>query len=206
MSEELIKRGLTKSGLRILQYEYYDIGDSTLNQLKRYKIIPDKNYGEYSKRRPDGLLVDRQNKKSINVIAVVEHKQSADFNTEKKKLLAVQQCNDVCQILNAHIGIITDGKITIWINPKQKNKENDYIDRTTNTKKSYSIIRNEDKKDLSEKYIIQNTTETDSKKLDDDTRNTLYYIERILSCINDKNSTLITTEEVDPLGLASNVW
>lgn len=206
MSEELIKRSFTKNGLQIANYEYYDIGDTTLGQLKRYKIIPPINHGKYSKRKPDGLLVNRQNIKNVNVVAVIEHKQPSGFNTEKKKIIATQQCNDICQILNANIGIITDGKITIWINPKQKNKDNNYIDRTTNTKRSYSIIRNEDKKDLSEKFVIQNIAETDFKKLDDDTRNTLFFIERILSYTTDKNSTLTATEEVDPLGLARNVW
>lgn len=206
MSEELIKRGLTKNGLKISHYQYYDVGDSTLDQLKRYKIIPEKSYGKYSARKPDGLLVDRQNTKQINVIAVVEHKQPSDFNTDKKKTVGTQQCNDVCQILNANVGIITDGKVTIWINPKQNNKDNDYTDRTTNIKRSYSIIRNDDKKDLSEKFILQNSPEIDFKKLDDDTRNTIFYIERILSSVTDKNSTLVATEEVDPLGLAQNVW
>ena len=174
--------------------------------LKNYKIIPDRDYGDYSLRKPDGLLVDRQNKGAIQILVVLEHKQPSEFKTEKQKIEAFQQCNDVCQIIDSKIGVITDGQATFWINPNHSNPKNEYLDKTTNTKRSYSFIRNEDKKDLSEPFTLQNTPQPLKEKLDDDTKNTLAYIDRIQSCINDKNSTLIPTEEVDPLGLACNVW
>lgn len=206
MGEELIQRNLTKSGIKIFNYEYYDIGNSTLNQLKSHKIIPDKNYGKYATRKPDGLLVNRQNINDVKVIAVIEYKKSGWFKNDKQKAESKQQCNDLCQVLDAEIGIITDKQITIWINPKQKDEENDYKDKTAQIKRSYSIIRNEDKKDLSEPFIIQKRHQTDFEKLEDDTKNTLDYIERILECINENNSELKATEEVDPLGLARSVW
>ena len=206
MSEELIQKGLTKSGCKIVDYEYYDIGATTLTQLKQYKIIPKKDYKKYSKRKPDGLLVDRQNKKAIQVIVVAEYKKPSEFRSDKQQKEAIQQCNDLCQEINSKIGIITDGQIAIWINPHQKSKENNYADKTTRKKRSYSFIRNEDKKDLSEPFVIQKKSETNFEKLNDETKNTIYYIERIVSCIDENNSTLTSTEEVDPLGLARNVW
>lgn len=42
--------------------------------------------------------------------------------------------------------------------------------------------------------------------MDDDTKNTLDYVERIVSSINNQNSTLIPDQEVDPLPLARSVW
>jgi len=206
MSEELIQKGLYKNGFKISNYEYYDLGATTLAQLKRYKIIPQKDYKKYAKRKPDALLVDRQNKKAIQVIAVVEYKSPSEFRNDKQQKEAIQQCNDLCQELNSKIGIITDGIITFWINPYQKTKENNYVDKTATQKRSYSFIRNEDKKDLSEPFFIQKTPETNYEKLNDETKNTLYYIGRVISCVNENNSTLISTEEVDPLGLARSVW
>jgi len=205
MGEELIQKGYQKHGTFISDFEYYNIGSSTLNQLKRKKIIPDKDYGAYSSRKPDGLLVDRRNKKQINVLVTLEYKKPSEFRTDKQKREATQQCNDVCQEIGSKIGVITDGQTTIWINPSQKNTENDYVD-DKKKKRSYSIIRNEDKKDLTEPFNIQKKSEKDVEKLDDDTKNTLFYIERILSCVTSSNSTLKATEEVDPLGLAKSVW
>jgi type I restriction-modification system DNA methylase subunit len=206
MGEELIQRNLLKSPVVVDSYTYYNIGNSTLDQLKNNKIIPDKNYGKYSKRKPDGLLIDKQNKDNVKVIVVVEYKQPSDFKTAKQKIEAVQQCNDICQVLDSEIGIITDGQITIWINPREPRKENEYLDKTNNVKRSYSIIRNEDKKDLSEIFFIQTKTESDFDKLEDDTKNTLYYVKRIRENIDEHNSELKATEEVDPLGLATAVW
>ena len=206
MSEELIQKKLNKSGLKIAQYQYYNIGATTLTQLKNNKIIPNISYGKYSNRKPDGLLVDKQDKNKIKIIGVIEYKKPSDFKTNKQKKEAIEQCNDLCQVLNSNMGIITDGQLTFWINPKQELKENQYTDRTTNKKRSYSFIRNEDKKDLSEQFYLQIKSEIDFEKLDDDTKNTMDYIERILECVNDINSMLKSNEEVDPLGLARGVW
>ncbi|MDE1763036.1 MAG: hypothetical protein KGH88_02185, partial [Thaumarchaeota archaeon] len=63
MSEELTKKGYEKTGTIIGNYEYFDLADTTINQLKRANIIPKKDYGKYGKRKPDGLLIDRQNQR-----------------------------------------------------------------------------------------------------------------------------------------------
>jgi len=206
MSEELIQRGLLKSGRKIGDYEYYEIGNTTISELKNNKIIPNRNYGKYSNKKPDNLLILRPEKSNVIVIANIEHKKPSEFNTTEKKKKALKQCNNFCQTLNAKFGIATDGNETIWINPWQKNPQNIYTDETTKQKRSYSIIRNESKKELSEPFVIQKTSETNKEKLDDDTKNTLDYTERILSYVAKNNSELKSTEEVDPLGLAHSVW
>lgn len=206
MSEELIQKGYTEHGITIGNYEYYDLGNTTLDQLKAYKIIPKKDYGKHKSKRPDELLVDRQNKKQPQVIVCVEYKQPSEFKTDRQKKTAIQQCNAYAQIVDSKIGVITDRQVTFWINPKQDNEVNNYIDDVTKIGRSYSFIRNEDKKDLSEPFVIQKQSETEYDKLDDDTKNTLDYIDRILSHINNQNSTLISNQEVDPIHLAGSVW
>lgn len=202
-SEELMQKGLSEHGIKIGEYEYYELGATTLNQLKASKIIPDRDYGAYSQRKPDMLFVDRRNKRSIKVIVVGEYKQSTDFNTDSKRKSAVQQCNDLAQELFSKIGIISDKQTYIWINPNQNDNENYYEDRTTNTRRSYSFIKNEDKKLISEPFLVH---EIQGNIPDDETNNTLYYLDRILSSISNTNSVLSPTPEVDPLPLAKSVW
>jgi len=206
MSEELIQLGLTKNGIKLWKYEFYPCKDTNLNQYKQFQIIPNIDYKKYGKRKSDSLLVDRANPNDIRVIVTLEYKKPEDFKTEKQKKEAVEQCNDVCQVLNSKMGIITDGQTFIWINPAKPDKKNDYVDRTSKIKRSYSIIRNEDNQDLTEPFLLQSQPNTDYEKLEDATKNTLDYIERILESVNSSNSTLIKTQQVDPIGLATSVW
>ena len=206
MSEELIQRRLTKKGIVIGEYELYPTHSTTIKQYKQLKIIPDKNYGNYEKRKPDGLLVDRRNKSSTKVILTLEYKKPTDFQTEKQKKEAIEQCNDLAQTLGAKIGVISDGIVTFWINPNHSDKNNEYKDRTTNTKRSYTFILNDDKQKLQTKIILSETNQKDVNKLDDNTKETYQTIERILVETNNNNSILKATETTDPTTLAKSVW
>src|SRR3989344_6166146 len=103
MSEELIKKCYIEHGLVIGNYEFYNIGDTTLKQLKKFKIIPNKDYKEYEARKPDGLLVDRRNKNKIKVILVIEDKDNGKFQNHKDQKSTVEQCNDLSQVLKAEV-------------------------------------------------------------------------------------------------------
>ena len=200
MSEEIIQRDLENSGIKIGKY-----GSTTLRDLQKFGIIPKGNYDKYSSRKPDGLII-RRDGKNVKVIAVIENKDYDKLTTEKQKKDAIEQCNTICQVLNCPIGIITNQMINIWINPNQYTKQNEYFDQVEKKSRSYNYIYNSDKKPLSEKFFIQNNSEENEDKLHRDTKNTVYYIDRCLSCINEKNSILDPTEEVDPIKLAKNVW
>ncbi|HII4515057.1 TPA: N-6 DNA methylase [Clostridium perfringens] len=206
-SEEIIKKRYEKSGLKITSYQYYSLGESTLNQLGSYNIIPKNDYKEYSKRKPDGLLVDRRNSDNIRVIAVEEYKRKDNFKSEKDKKKAIRQCNDLAQELNATIGIITDGESYIWINPKEECKENEYEDETTGKKRSYNIIHSSDKQILTQKFLITEKMNTeDYDQLEPETKDTIDLIEKIIHSINSKNSTIIDEESTNPTDLARQVW
>ena len=206
MSEELIQRGLTKKGITIGEYEYYPTHSTTIKQYKQLKIIPNNNFGKYEKRKPDGLFVDRRNKTSTQVIITLEYKKPTDFQTDKQKKEAIEQCNDLAQILGAKIGVITDGIVAIWINPNHPNENNDYTDRTTNKKRSYSFILNDDLQKLQKKYLLTETNQSDITKLDDETLETYRTIMRVLAETSDSNSVLKATEKTDPSPLAKSVW
>ena len=103
MSEELVQKRLNKHGLKIGCYEFYNIGSTTIKQLKKYKIIPNRSYSGYESRKPDALLADRRNKRSIKVILVIEYKDSGKFRTDDDQTKTVQQCNDLCQVFKTDV-------------------------------------------------------------------------------------------------------
>jgi len=205
-SEELTQRGLNKNGIFVGGYEFYPTYLTTLKQYKKSKVIPNLDYGKYEIRKPDGLFIDKTNKSKPKVIAVLEYKKPTEFQKDKQKKEATEQCNDLCQVLGAKIGIISDGIVTYWINPNNPDKKNKYKDRTTGTKRSYSFILNDDKQKLQKKFFIKEKSQKDIDKFDDDTRETYQIIERILLETSNKNSILKATEITDPTSLARSVW
>jgi len=84
-SEELTQRGLTKKGITIVDYEFFPLHSTTLKQYKKSNIIPNKDYGKYEIRKPDGILIDKANKSKPKVIAVLEYKKPSEFQTDNKK-------------------------------------------------------------------------------------------------------------------------
>ncbi len=205
-SEELTQRGLTIKGIRIGEYEFFPTHSTTLKQYKQAKFIPNKNYGDYEKRKPDGLLVDRTDKTNPKVIAVIEYKKPSEFQTEKQKKDAIEQCNDLCQILGSKIGVISDVVVNYWINPNHDDKKNEYSDRTTKAIRSYSFILNDDKQKLQKKFLLAETNQPDIEKLDDETAETYHTIIRVLAETSSSNSVLRATEKTDPTPLAKSVW
>ncbi len=206
MSEELIQRGLAEAGLKIGGYEFYSIGSATLNQLKKFKIIPDKEYGAYGSRKPDGLLVDRRNKKNVKVVLVLEYKDSGKFKTDKDRVETIRQCNDVCQLVGAEIGIATDGAAFSWLNPNEQDPANEYMD-PQNKKRGYAIVRDEANKPFIKEFIIdQKTDEVEITKLNPKTRLALNSLETVKRFVSKTNSKIVPGAVVDPTTLAKQIW
>lgn len=207
MSEELAQKGLTEHGLKIGNYEFYNIGNTTLNQLKKYKIIPNRNYKEYGARKPDSILVDRRNKEHIKVILVTEHKDIDEFKTEDDKVKAVRQCNDLCQILGAEVGIATDTNSFEWFNPNQSDISTNYEDETTGIIRSYTYILDEDGHKYNKEFIIgQRNDEASIEKLDAKTKKSLESLEIVRNAISSTNSQLVKETMIDPTDLAKKIW
>jgi len=194
MSEEIIQKGYEDSGLKIGEYEFYNIGSTTISTLKKYKIIPNINYKEYKNKKPDALLVDRRNKSKIIIIAVIEYKSPDEFKTNKQKCDTIQQCNNYAQILKAKIGIATDNSSYIWFNPSHKDSKNQYYDETSKKNKSYSRILNEDDTDFTTPFNI------DFEEI------IIQSIESILSIVSKTNSKFTQINIRDPTTLAKQIW
>lgn len=57
MSEELIQKNLVEAPEKMGDWNFYNIGATTLKALKGAKIIPDKDYDEFEAKKPDALIV-----------------------------------------------------------------------------------------------------------------------------------------------------
>lgn len=207
MSEELKQRGLLEKGIKVGNFEVYNLGATTLKTLAKFGVIPKKDYGKYATRKPDLLVVDKSNPTKPIVITVVEWKDGGKFVTENDKVEAIQQGNDIAQLVNARIGVATDGEKFIWFNPSHKNSKTEYKDKTTGIKRSYTVITREDGTLFSDLFAMEQITdETDPEKLQDNIRQT--YLDLInLGVILDKNNSIISNlKSINPLPLAKSVW
>ena len=111
MSEELLQRDLLNNPEKIGNWDFYNIGATSLKALKEHGIIRSINYGKEERKKVDGLIVQKK-----NVIAVIEYKKPSEFKTKEQKNKAIKQELLVAQKLNAHIIIATDTKETVWVN------------------------------------------------------------------------------------------
>ena len=95
MSEELRQKGyISRSGIVqgdvIGSYEGFNIGATTLEQLRQNGIIPDRSYGKYSKKKPDGIVVDRRGDSPI-VKFIVEYKNVGGLNQKKNGAILLRR-------------------------------------------------------------------------------------------------------------------
>ena len=139
MSEELLQRDLLQNPEKIGNWDFYNIGATTIKSLKNNKIILDIDYKEIELKKVDALIVQKK-----NVIAVVEYKKPSEFNSETKINKAIQQELKVAQALSASILITTDTKKSIWINPltgnKIKNEDGTELNFNFNPKNDETIL------------------------------------------------------------------
>lgn len=105
VSEELIQRNLTDNPEKIGTWNFYNIGSTTLRALKEAKIIPDYDYREFERRKPDALITSKN-----GVIAAIEYKKPSQLRTEKQIDAAIAQEMGTAEIMRAKIYIVTDGK------------------------------------------------------------------------------------------------
>ena len=207
MSEELLQKKLNTRGIIVGNYEYYNIGNTNLNDLKIHHIVPSKDYKHYRLRKPDALLVDRRNKKEVNVILAIEWKSSEKLAKEQDKIIAIQQCNDVAQEIGAKIGLVTDGQNFIWFNPNHGIKFNEYKDKTTQKNRSYAFIKDEKGDNLNKPFVVdQKKNQTNINDLSPQTKKSIELINKILKFIGRQNSKLIKSPTVNPAGLATQIW
>jgi type I restriction-modification system DNA methylase subunit len=120
MSEELLQRDLLKNPEKIGTWNFYNIGSTTVKQLKEADIIRSVDYGDVLNKKVDGIIT-----KQKEVIAIVENKSPREFNTKNKKDKAILQEIGVARKLRTKLIIVTDTQETLWINATTGNSVRD---------------------------------------------------------------------------------
>lgn len=200
MSEELNQNNYTKNGDSFGQnFESYNIGATSIQDLAKYNIIPKKDYGNYNLKKPDRLIVDRRNLEHIRVVCVIEYKIAEEFNTDKKRKDAFEQCNNYCQELGATFGIITDTVEYVYINPKINPDlaEHTYVDDYGETR-NYSLIKDDSGYDLTHRLVSDLGDEASLES-------SLAIFDRIDKEITSENSKFTILETINPSNLANAV-
>lgn len=183
MSEEILKRNYEKKGEAFGEWELFTIGETNINALKKFDIVPQKSYGKFGYKQPDELVVDRRGS-SPEVILVIEYKRPSEFDTEKKRIKAIEQCvKSYCQPLSARVGLITDKTEYIWVNPRVDNHQ------------GYDIALREDGYPLNQVF---------EPKLNHE--KTIQCIKKCIESFSDTNSQIRKIETRDPSDLADRVW
>ena len=98
-------------------WNFYNIGATTLKALKGAKIIPDKDYEAYEVKKPDALIV----KKPI-IIAAIEYKTPQELRTEKQIAKAIAQEIGTAQILQAKFMLLLTVRKLFGSTPLQVKK------------------------------------------------------------------------------------
>lgn len=93
------------------RFVYYPTRDTSLDQLKKAKIISAASAKHLSKKRPDGLILVPRGE----VKAVIEYKQTKGLKTPSQIKKAIKQELEVASTL-CKLLIVTDNTKTFWVN------------------------------------------------------------------------------------------
>lgn len=178
MSEELNQRDLINNPEKIGDYDFRNIGSTTLSQLKTAKIISSKSYKDFEKRKPDAIIsIPNVVKSKIKTtIAVVENKDVSKFKTPKQKQEAIHQGLEVAEVLEAKILIVTDTIETLWINA------------------------------LNGEEILDEKGRVVKEKFDKNNPDLAILIQKIYESIDKNNSQIREPRLKDPTKLAKSIW
>jgi type I restriction enzyme M protein len=120
MSEELRQRGYLNNkgfvrGVTVGPFEGFDLGNTTFDQLRRVGLIPDRSYGKYHTRKPDGLVVDRRGPQPI-VKFVVDFKDRGILDSPLKvREWSEKMADEYCRPLLCEFGGVSDHTHNSWI-------------------------------------------------------------------------------------------
>lgn len=187
MSEELRQKGyLDKRGRSrgepVGSYEGFNIGATTLDQLRRASIIPDRDYGRFKKNKPDGIVVDRR-ASTPEVKFLIEFKDKGGLDSESRTRDFIDKiAEEYCRPLLCPVGGVSDYRRTSWV----------FV-----TDQNWEIIRREDDYPLDAKIDLSSPIGRDL------IGRTLFRIETEL---NKQKAILIPQEAVNPTRLAEQTW
>ena len=120
MSEELLQKGYIDRkgrarGHAVGPYEGFNLGATTFEQLRKYKIIPDRPYGRRGKNRPDGIVVDRRGDTPV-VKFVAEYKDIGGLTSAARtRDFGQKVAEEYCRPLACEFGGVSDHTHNAWL-------------------------------------------------------------------------------------------
>ena len=117
MSEELIQRDLLDHPDTMGEWNYYNIGNTSLRDLRAARIVPNRSYKGLERKKPDALVA-----RNGRVLAAIEYKRPEKLRTQAQIETAIQQEIETAHALGAKVYVVTDGQKTIWMNPETGNR------------------------------------------------------------------------------------
>jgi len=187
MSEELLQKGYVRARGRVRgdsvgPYEGFNLGATTIEQLRKYRIVPDRSYGKHGRRKPDGLVVDRRGESPV-VKLVVEFKDLRGLHSETQlDAFAEKVADEYCRPLACEFGGMSDYMTSQWLLVRSD---------------SWAFIRREDDHRLDSPIDF---ARAEGRAL---LARTLHHLETNL---NKPNATLVPLEAVNPTRLAEQTW
>lgn len=163
-------------------FHYIQIGDTTVSQLKKAKIIPQKSYNGFTRNKPDGMIIFGKNEIKV----LVEYKKPGTFsNAPEAAKLITEWYYNLAKKLECNVICATDGTRTFWFHA-QTRKE----------------IVHENGNPILFKL--------DTSELSDNSESTIYKnnLIHLLSKLGTINSEgiIIAQKAHNPQNLAKNVW
>lgn len=186
MSEELRQKGYLVRGRArgepVGQYEGFSLGATTLEQLRQHGIIPDRSYGRWARRKPDGIVVDRRGSSPV-VKFVAEFKDIGGLNSLQRTFdFSAKIAEDYCRPLDCEFGGISDSHRNSWL---------------LVTPDTWRPILREDDYPLD--YPI-NFADSEGRALLGRT------LMRLETTLNKPRAALVPLEAVNPIHLAEQTW
>lgn len=174
------------------RYQYYKLGQTTLRQLKKEKIIKKVNR-KIEDKKPDGIIV----LPGGIVKAVIEYKAPGELSTESKIKEAIEQEIEVARCL-CKLLIVSDGTKSYWINALngeriKRKREIEINGRKEEVEEEISYVFD------AQKIIAGTLTQEEIIELEN-------LLDEIDYSITETNNVLKTPSIIDPTPLAKEVW
>ena len=189
MSEELRQKGYLSStgvvaGDQLGDYEGFNLGNSTLNQLSSAGIVPALDFGDRGSLKPDGLVV-RRDGDTPEVKLVVEFKDLGELDNDRALDAVLSKvANEYCKVLRCSLAVVSDGATVRWI----------LVDPTTG---GWRPITREDGYPLDAQVDLSSDAGRGEIAL---------ALGRIQTELNQETAHLEPPETVDPTRLADQTW
>lgn len=196
-SEEFFQRKPLESMIKIGEFNYIDLGNTTFNQLIRSNTISNNVDSSFLQNKPDALIL-KGNETPYEIVAIVEYKKPEVFKKLDDYKDGVKQMSEYCWATGINIGCITDGTNYDWYNVNSS--ESNYKFEFSNPDKNYEVI-------YANPIIYEsnnNHVKTPNLKVKKESQ---LIASEIIKSVDQTSSVLISGKVItDPTELANRVW